>query len=267
MMYTQNNPAGRLCTILKSAKSYKSQNQAAKLAWSEILEIDPNNIPFLLKQLGKVMELPEVIRQRISRYDDINQKVYLKWLPKVQRGFSNINLNGQFRSFTAPIDDAALDGLLFCSDLLSRRSPDKILDNTELNKIYEDTLKLRKKIIASNVDETTKKIMIQKFDEILSAIQEYKIDGSRPIEKVIESTIGEIITNKDLYEKATKSKFGDQFWKILSRVALVVTVTVGTIQIGESIVTLLPKNSKEKMVGEVLEPPQLPLTDSIIIKT
>ncbi len=76
-----------------------------------------------------------------------NQEVHLKWLPKVQRGFSNINLNAALSTFISPIDEAALDGLDFCSDLLSRRMPERILDQGKLKGIYDDTAKLIVKLL------------------------------------------------------------------------------------------------------------------------
>ena len=83
---------------------------------------------------------------------------------------------------------------------------------------------------------------------------------------MVESTIGEIVTNKNLYEKTKNAKLGPQFWKILSRVAIVVAIVVGTIQIGESVVTLLPNNLEETQESEIIETTQASNNDANAIK-
>ena len=252
-MKAQNNPAGRLGSILKAANSMNDKSVAAKVAWAEILETALDNIPLLLRRLGQVMELPEVVRQQIMRQKDIDQEVYLKWLPKVQRAFGNTNLKAPLSTFTDPIDEAALDGLDFCADLLSRKMPEKILDKGVLKSIYDDTNKLMEDIVGSDIDKDLKIFMLEKLDQVISAIKEYKIKGANPVEKVVESTYGAIVMHENIYKKTKDTKHGSDFWKILSRVAVVVGITVGSIQIGESIINLLPDTSTDAIEVNIVE--------------
>ena len=252
-MHTINNPAGRLATILRKAKKYPKQNDVAKNVWPKILEVDPADMPQLLSRLGKLMELLEIISDEIKLQQDINHDIYLKWVPKVQAGFSVINLNGGFSAFTNPIDEAALDGLDFCSDLLSRRIPEKVLDKDKLQNIYKDTEELVKEIIASGTEKDLKTFMVNKLNEIIKAIQEYQINGSSPIEKAIESTFGALATKEGLYEGTKKTSKGDKFWNIMARVALVSGIALTSVQIGESVVNLLPDTSQEVIEAEIVE--------------
>ena len=92
--------------------------------------------------------------------------------------------------------------------------------------------------------------MLEKLDQVVSAIQEYKINGSKPVEKVVESTYGAIVTNLNIYEKTKNTKVGPSFWKILSRLAVVVGITVGSIQIGQTVINLLPGKQTEVIKAE-----------------
>jgi len=252
-MRTLNNPAGRLVTILRKAKSMKNQSSPAKQVWPEILESKPKDIPVLLKRLGQLLELPYDIRNQILQFDDIDQKIYLKWLPKVQKSFSALNLDGPFKNFIAHIDEAALDGLDFCSDLLSRRSPERILDQEELNNIYSEAEELRVEIFESSIENELKLFLTQKLDEILHAIKEHNIKGAQPIENAVESTIGAIYIKPERFEKTKNTPKGEKFWRFLGRIALVLNITASGFQICESVGNMQSEQPPAEISGEIIE--------------
>jgi len=252
-MSNDNNPAGRLVSILRAAKAKGQDQNPARQVWADLLGVEQNNLPQLLVQLGHLIELPELIRKEISRHEDIDQAIFLKWLPKVQKSFSNINLTASFKNFMNPIDEAALDGLDFCSDLLSRRKPEKTLDQKELDSIYKDVSVLIDDILDSDTNQYLKQFMLEKLDDVIQAIRNYKIRGAKPIEKAVESTLGSIVTHKGIYEETKKSKNGSRFWKLLARVAIVVNIVAGSIQIGETAINLFSDDANQVVEAEILE--------------
>ncbi len=102
-----------------------------------------------------------------------------------------------------------------------------------------------------------KKFILEKLDLVVSVIQEYKIKGAKPVEKVVESTYGSILAYNEICEKTKDTKHGADFWKILQRVALIVGITVGAIKIAGHVIDLLPDTSTDAIEINIVEKPEI----------
>lgn len=255
-MKTLNNPAGRLLEVLKRAKAFQPPNAKALEAWAKILEVPPNDIPHLLTQFGKVLTLPKIVQERIKSQEEINHSIYLKWVPKVESCFKSINLETTIHSFTSNLDEAALDGLEFCSELLSRVQPEIEIDEKEIGKITKQIHKLQDEIIQSEIDNQYKFFMLEKLEELLKALQEYRIMGVEPIDEVFVNTFGRLATNQQIYEETKDTEIGGKFWSVLTRALLLTSLAVTTIQLGQWAQNLLPNQSEEKVQQQCPKGPE-----------
>lgn len=234
-----NNPAERLLRLLKAAKK-KPRNNKIGNTWMELLEVPDNDRSLLLRRLGQVFELPATIKAQIELLEDIDHSTYLKWSPAVEKAFSVMNLDASVDNFTNCYDNMALYGLEVCSEILSRLRPEEVLDEDQLKKLHEDIQGLMEEVLESDIDENLKRYMFEHLQTVALAIQEYRIRGSRPLQKAVEATLGSLAMNPEMYEKTSKTKEGGKFLKIMARVPVLLKLADRFTQIAERVIKLLP---------------------------
>ena len=252
-MANPNNPAGRFYNLLIQGKKPSFGKMKVREVWGQLLGVADKDSSILLRRIGKVMALPSLIEKQIKQEEDIDHSVYLKWLPKVANAFRRLNLEAPWTNFINPIDDAALYGLEICSEQLSRKQPELIIKKDEIEKIKGEVDELLHEIKSSNIDKDLKEYLTTHIEDIKNAIEEYEFEGIAPIRKAFESTVGSIYIKPEIYQKIKNTKHNKKFWTIIARVALILSIAVGTIQIGKDTIALLPgpeTNVEESMHKE-----------------
>jgi hypothetical protein len=234
-----NNPAERLLRLLQAVKK-RPKNSKIGATWMELLGVPDNDKSLLLRRLGQVLELPATIRARFELLEEYDQKIYLKWLPAVETVFSILNLDATVENLTKHYDGETLYGLVVCSDILSRMRPEKVLDERQLKKLHDDIQSLMEEVLASDIDEALKRYMFEHLQTVDLAIQEYRISGSRPLQKAVEATLGSLAMHPEIYEKTRKTKEGGKFWNIMARVPVLLKLADRFTQIAEKVIKLLP---------------------------
>ena len=238
-MAEANNPAARLHRILTQAKGLA--NQKALSAWSKLLSVPADNCADLVRRLGIVLSLPADIREQIECIPEIDTEVYLKWIPEVENGFSSLNLSRSFQEFTNPISDKALHGIEFCSEILARTFPDKILNKTELESLDADVLSLIDRVVDIPMDNHAQKFILDKLYLVHQAIQDYDLVGPKPLGVAVQATIGAAIFDQKVRADINQSEVKGDFWGVIYRAAMIVTIIAGTAQIASSVSKLLPE--------------------------
>jgi len=236
---TANNPAQRLYEIIKDGKQ-KPREKAAEEVWAELLGVPKKDKSLLLRRVGYVMALPAAIRESVSAISNIDHEVYLKWLPQVEASFSVLNFQMQWTQFIDRFDGAVVYGLEICSDLLSRQNPEKTLPANTIADLHVHVEELLKEVEGTELPEDVKKYISEHLFNIKSALDEYILLGITPLEREFYATIGSIIINRNIYKQSQESQTGKKFWKLMSNLALMISIAVGTIQIGKDTISLLP---------------------------
>ena len=232
-----NNPAARLYAILRKAKNLPNQN--ALKAWSEILSVAESNQAELIRRLGLLIALPSQIRAQIELIPEIDTDLYLKWIPEIDAGFSKFNLSASLTEFTNPISESSLNDLRYCSDVLSRKCPENTLDLSELESLKNDLLELIDRFLASSIEDHLKRLILEKLYSIHVAIQDYTLSGIMPLTNAVRNVVGTAITDQETIKGFNKTKLGADFWKMIHRVAMIVSILYGTAQLQSGISTLL----------------------------
>lgn len=238
-MSAMNNPAGRLLTIINAGKAQPKKKRAADI-WGALLEVSPQDKTLLLERVGGVLSLPSKIRTEISQIKDVNEGVYLKWLPTVERSFNSLNFDAPWQQFIDIIDEAAIYGMEVCSELLSRMSPEKIIDMNSMDTLKSQIDELLSSLDDQDIDLGIKKFIYEHLTKIKFAIEEYKINGTVPLEDEFHSVLGCIVTNPGIYSNSKETEAGKGFWGVMGKLAVLVTITVGAIQIGQDTIDLIP---------------------------
>jgi len=255
-MTTTNNPAGRLHALLSKGQSMP--NAPASESWAELLGVENGNHSLLLRRVGQVMSLPSTTKEAILGLGDHNPEIYLKWLPVAEQTFGLLNFQMQWKQFIERFTPETMYGIEVCSDILSKNRPEKIADD----KLLSDLLgKIDELLSELEGAELKTDVWLFIYDHLLSikeAIEEYPIQGIKPLEAGFEKTVGCVVLSPGIYYEAqqspVESNYWEKFWTITGRLALVVTVAVGSIQIGKDVVPLLPSpENKTKIEQEETE--------------
>lgn len=270
-MANSNNPAGRFYNLLHNGKKPSYRKNKVREVWANLLGVPANDSSMLLVRLGKIMAIPSQIESKINQEENIDHSVYLKWLPKVNKAFRTLNLEANWSTFIDPIDEAVLYGLEICSEQLARKQPESVIKEEALKDIKNEVEGLLKEIRSSNIDSDLKNYLIGQLENIINSIYEYDFAGVVPLQKAFESTVGSISLHPELHEKIKKTNYSKKFWTVMRRVALVLAIAVGGIQIGKDTVALLAEPHtvtedlhKKKSREKIEKPPNIDKSNDLI---
>ena len=248
-MLQLNNPAGRLLNIIQTGRRQPGEKQAAEV-WANILRVPVDSKSELLRRIGLVLSLPSEISEKISNIEEIDSPVYLKWVPKVEQAFSILNFQIQWKQFIAHFDPSVEYGLEICSEVLSRSLPEKTADEEKIEQIISQIEGLITFIEGDNIDLITKKFILNSLQSILKSLHEINIAGLHQVEKEFNSIIGAIVINNNYNLDSGKSESVSKFWKIITGISLILSISANAIMIGEKAMSLLPENP-QNIEGEV----------------
>lgn len=249
-MTTNNNPAGRLHSLLVEGKKQGHQDSSISTVWAEILEVPHEDKGLLLRRVGQVMALPSSIKEAMSYIDDIDHSVYLRWLPEVEASFSIMNFDMQWRQFIDRFNGQIMFGIEVCADVLSRQRPEKTADEDLLAGLSEKVDELLSELDSAELSGNVWLYINDHLVRIKDAIEEYRIRGIEPLEEAFQQTVGSVVFNLEIYQESQETQNGKRFWEIIRRLALVVAITVGSIQIGKDVVSILPPPETEDKANE-----------------
>ena len=231
---TINNPAGRLFNIIQAGKKEKNDKPAAE-AWSNILDVPIKDKVLLLTRIGHVMALPGSIKEEIENLENIDHKLHLKWLPKVEKCFSLLNFQLPWSQFIDKFDGEIVYGMQICSDVLSRNRPEKVADPDIIKGLLPQVNELLKDLENENLPPNVRQFIYEHLCIAKKALEEYKIRGIKPLEAEVERLTGAVVRSPWVWLQTRKSSFGERFWKCMGHLAVATTIVVGGIQIGHEV--------------------------------
>ncbi len=238
------------------------KDKPASESWAQLLDVPKEDTGLLLRRIGHVMTLPAAIKVAMSNIEDLDHRVYLKWLPRVVASFGVLNFQMQWKQFIDRFYGEVMYGMEICSDRLSREIPEKTADEKLISNLLEKVNEMLSEVEKSGHEGSTWVFIRDHLIQIKEAIEEYKIRGIKPLEAAFENTVGAVVLKPEIYKESQKTEMGKRFWQIMGYLTLVVTITVGTIQIGKDVVSILPPPDTNKSdldepnSGEAEEEPQ-----------
>lgn len=237
-----NNPAARLLFILKKCRSVPDniKNKPMPTGWRHVLNL-PDSTPdtIVLAKVGLIYHLPIQIEAEIKRYEDLDTDLYLKWQNELTKAFTQINFTNQFAQFTGQLNETLLTVIQFCDHELSKRNPEKIIDESQLKEIKTSTEELFDKISLSVMDNDLKRFLLHHLYLIIEALQNYIITGAKGLETALDAAIGKLVIDPMMRSKFEKSEKKKDVWDILSKIALILSSAKTAFELGEGIAKLL----------------------------
>ena len=103
------------------------------MGWRKVLRIAESVGDFcVMEQIGRIYGLPRQISELVRRHDDLDPQLYLGWREELEDAFLSLSFRSQFDTFTERLPRTLLVNLEFCSNALSQRCPEPVLDAEQI---------------------------------------------------------------------------------------------------------------------------------------
>jgi hypothetical protein len=238
-MAMPNNPAGRLYDILSEALPSRS-NKSIRETWANVFGIDPAATGDLLHLMAQLIELLRASRQRIEQVDGVDRDLYFQPIQNLEKAFASLNLDAQWNDFVNKVDNATMVGLAFCSDTLSQRHTEEVIQKEVLDDLLNDVETLVETVVASDLDMALKTVLTENLENIRRAILEYRIRGAEGLLRALEMSVGALLRHRDDFREKSDSDSVSGFWKFLGKLDRITGIAVKTKQLfGPAVAQLL----------------------------
>lgn len=246
----KNNPAGRLHDLLQLAQR-QAPKEPARKAWAQVFGVAPEDTGLLLQMLADLIKLMSETKASIERLDDIDHSIYLKPFAKIERFFSQVNLDAGWENWGAQLDEPTLYGLQFAADRLSRISGSTTIAQDDIQSIQSELEQFVESVLASDLPQGLKALFLRNLESIRHALLVYRIRGVEGLEHELERAVGSLMLNKaeipPAGSKSTSRNFWERFFLVIERINKAITLTRGTKEVAgpavQAISHLLDKTS------------------------
>ncbi len=239
-MKTENAALRTLRVIEKIQKiSYDSK---CRNAWSEVLGVARGNESELLIKLGSFMSTPaEAVSIMNERFPPLKPQTD-NWYLKFSNAMIKQDLNGLINTFQSQYtrDDNAF--LIVMEQMISTSSFDEV-DAEKIADAKSVLTNLLEEVIQSELEEKIKRYIVKSIRKIITALDDYQIDGSVPVLESIDSMMGHSFTDRN-FRESLRSPIGSKIFEVVGAVADIMSIATGAPpvpwkQIGESLVAKL----------------------------
>ena len=239
-----DNPAGRLLSILERAVSLDQEwkQKSARESWAQVLEINPNDAPSVLRGIANVVNLPADITDAVKKLKGLDPKNLIGWIPKFLEPWSQMNLDVQFGGFMKTVDETMLSLLRICDDLLRNQAPEPIAPEEQLKQIHIDVVSLATEIAAADIEENLKEYLLHFLTIIEVAISDYRVKGFKSLKAGLEQCVGALRVNRG-HRNDLETSIGKRVLSVLTVYALLVASVADSLQIPHEVAEYLPNAS------------------------
>ena len=235
-----NNAAARLYDILSEARTKFNPRQHEvniREVWASVLDVEEEDTVELLHFVAHLLDLVRTAKLDVQELPNVNTSIYLRPFAKIEKAFSNMNLEIPWHNFTQHLDEATMVGLQFCADTLSLAKPEPIIDKGILTELQSEVEALIEKIVESDFSPHVKNIFLTNLENIRLAILEYRINGSAGLSRALDTSLGSIFRNRDEIVKAEDREIFPTFFKLMFKINELVTYSQNARQLLEPVVS------------------------------
>lgn len=229
-MEVKNNPAGRLHDLLRVAQK-QPVKEKARNAWANVFDVDPGDTGLLLEMLADLMGLVSDTNTSIERLEDVDHALYLKPFKKLERFFSEVNLEAGWDHWQKQLDEPTLYGLQFAADRLSRNTEITSISEKDIESLQAELEQLVANVIESDLPQGLKALFLRNLESVRHALLVYRIRGVDGLEHELERAVGSLFLNRHHIppkgDKSETRKFWDRFFAVVDRIHKAVTLSRG----------------------------------------
>jgi hypothetical protein len=233
-----NNPAGRLLKVVSDLKQIQGHIIADE-AWASVLGIEVSDTGSLLKGIGATLQLGQDTIEAIKK-QDLDHDLYIGHVNQILKAFQKMHLGARIIDTMSNIKQEDIVGLSFCDERLSRKAPEKTLNENDLKKIHEDIMSLIDEVTKGDIDEYLRQYLLDKLDLLRQAVAMYHISGIKPIENAIHNVLGSTAVDSKLKDKFRDSSLSQKVFRFVFGLYITIQCVNNIAQLPESIDKILP---------------------------
>jgi hypothetical protein len=231
MLNHENNPAGRVYSILRDAKDTGGPSTVAA-GLAKVFKMKVDAYGDMYRNLGLLDAELDEITLRLQAVGETSQyDIYNKALPRLKRILSFQNLGTPWDQFrNSYIFEEDLKTLEFCSALLDGRFPEETVSDDELLNLLTQVNALWNEVLASSLDENLKIQVLDCLEQIRRAIRDFKITGMAPLRRAALEGVAVVVMEAPHMSNNTWTKF-----------STIIQIVIALTKFGSAIATHLPQ--------------------------
>lgn len=199
-MIDQNNPAGRLHTILTDALRKNEKEQTRKV-WASVFGIDEANETEIIRSLLSLQELVEEVHALIENNSQLNSQLLLKSFPNLRSAVSARNLTSQWNTYKVGLNPETITRLEFCAEVLSGEYGELSIPDDEVEELKTLLSAMVEFAENSTLPDDLKVFVLIQLEELRRGVFDFNIKGARGLRTAMEAVIGTTITQTTKYQE------------------------------------------------------------------
>lgn len=199
-MINEDNPAGRLYSILREVELQNEQEQTRK-AWATVFGVPQYNELEILRGLISMQALVDETETLISSNEQLNSQLFLKSFSQLKKAVSAQNLASPWRTYKEGLTVEAMTRLEFCAEVLGKTHKEDLLTSKEIDEVKKALNDAIEFVEQSGIEYELKIFILSKFELVRRGIFDYKISGASALRNVVEAIIGSTVTDSAKYEE------------------------------------------------------------------
>lgn len=256
MTVYSDNPAGRLHELITLFRRNASTSTIPQ-AWAAALGIRDLNSPDLLRRLAHVFRLPAEIQAELDQVDEdeFDSDLALRWQATIPQGLGPALFTGQQSAQLVPkFDDASLSSLEHCSYVLHRYRRQRVLSDSELDRIRKAIVELEAEVRSQpGLDASLRDFLLYHAGAMARALEDLAVRGPAALEEALDQAMGAAYRRVDL----TADKDSPGVW---AKFGNLIVVVAAVLQIATSSF-VLPGQIRQELEGP---PPAQPVVVRVV---
>ncbi len=217
-----NNPAARLHQILTLCKKHEKESgtRPMLMGWRKVFRMAESVSDFaVLEQIGRVYGLVGEISDLVVRFKDLDAQLYLGWREELEDAFLNLSFRSEFGTFVKRIPRTLLVNVEFCSNALSDRCPEPMVDVDKLAETGSLAVELVKQITEADLDEAGRRYFLDYVSLIRRAVSDYPLSGAPGLQGAIDACTGTLVTQRQVSLATRETPVGRKFWILINKIS------------------------------------------------
>jgi hypothetical protein len=180
-------------------------------------------VPILTDHLLQLLKLAEEAENELEAIEELNKDLYLTPFPHIKNTIAStmMHLYADWNPFQDEFRKIDFRGLQFCSNELSKVSHEKPIEKAILEEFLAEVNAFSEDVLASEIHWETRHFILDRLNEIRTAISEYRIRGVKGLRECIGKTIGLMYVNPHLAtspeDDSPKAGIIKRFWEYVMK--------------------------------------------------
>lgn len=192
-----DNPAGRLHSILEKLKQYDADDVAGRVrsrdVWAALLEVDREDTVALYRGIGLLLEQVDKAEKLIRDMPEIDPDLYLLNFPTLRQGIATPSINSGWSDQRKLFSPVVLRDLAFCASKIAEFYSEGIIEQEELASLAEEVNRLFDAVVNATLNQNLRELLLDLLETMRRAIAEYKIRGAAGLREALTKGVGAVV--------------------------------------------------------------------------